>query len=302
VQVGYDEEEREDRRARGTLAALLIVVGTLVMPLAIAGWFVRSEMVDSDRFVETVAPLARDTAVQEALIDRVTEEIVVLAERVQPGALTPAQVDSVARSFVATPQFAQLWDSVLREAHPQLRQVLLGGDNELVTTAGGRVVLDLGELARQVQARLQETGFTLATSLDLTQASWQLTLVESDQLERVQTVTDLVQRWAPWALVVAIGAFVVAVIIGPRRDRVLRWIGVGLLVGAGALLLGLVIARSQYIAALDGLIAEDAAEATFDVLTGPLHDQIQVWALIAVMVGLVGIAFSPRLLGAKLRR
>src|SRR6478672_776488 len=60
---------------RSTIAMILIVLGSLLAPVAIVGWYVRAEILDTDRFVAVVTPLATDTAIQDALIDRVTVEI-----------------------------------------------------------------------------------------------------------------------------------------------------------------------------------------------------------------------------------
>src|SRR5262249_25038877 len=97
--------DRRRGRGRAATAMVLIVIGSLLAPLAIVGWFVRSEIVDGESFVAAAAPLARNADVQAAVIDRVTVEVMRQIDAVAPGRVTEAQVRTIADDFVASPQF-----------------------------------------------------------------------------------------------------------------------------------------------------------------------------------------------------
>src|SRR5437867_12904818 len=56
---------------RWSLAILLIVLGSLLAPLAVTAVWVNSQVSDTDRYVATLAPLPRDPALQRAVTDRV---------------------------------------------------------------------------------------------------------------------------------------------------------------------------------------------------------------------------------------
>lgn len=60
---------------RSILAGLLIVVALVLAPVAALGSWARMQLVDSDRFVSTFAPLAEDPAVQELIVTQVSAAI-----------------------------------------------------------------------------------------------------------------------------------------------------------------------------------------------------------------------------------
>src|SRR5437773_1865835 len=82
------------RRWRWTLASVLIVFGCLAAPLAVTAIWVDSEVRDTERYVATVAPLAHDPAIQQALTDRITQETV---DRIDLTAITGEAADALAR-------------------------------------------------------------------------------------------------------------------------------------------------------------------------------------------------------------
>jgi hypothetical protein len=63
------------RRWRPVVATLLIVVGCVLAPLSVVAVWTRSQVTDTDRYVATVAPLARDPAIQQAIADQVTVQV-----------------------------------------------------------------------------------------------------------------------------------------------------------------------------------------------------------------------------------
>src|SRR3981081_348552 len=63
-------------RWRRALVALLIVVGCVLAPISVIGLWTRNTLLDTDQYVDTVAPLAKDPAIQAAIADRVTQRLV----------------------------------------------------------------------------------------------------------------------------------------------------------------------------------------------------------------------------------
>src|SRR5512132_4557236 len=63
------------QRWRTIVAVLLIVVGCVLAPLAGVAVWARNQVTNTDRYVRTVAPLARDPATQQALADQITAKI-----------------------------------------------------------------------------------------------------------------------------------------------------------------------------------------------------------------------------------
>ena len=77
------------RSARWTVSIVLVVLASLLTVVTVLARYVRSEVLDTDRYVETVSPLAQPS-VQDAAADQVSNEIITRldAESVAEDALT----------------------------------------------------------------------------------------------------------------------------------------------------------------------------------------------------------------------
>lgn len=64
------------RRLRLCGASLLLLLAVLMAPISVVATWVNSEVTDIDRYEQTVAPLARDPAVQDLIIERATDGLV----------------------------------------------------------------------------------------------------------------------------------------------------------------------------------------------------------------------------------
>lgn len=58
---------------RGVVGTLLVVFAVVLAPLAVTGIWVQRTITDTDRWVETLGPLAADPAIQAAVSDFVVE-------------------------------------------------------------------------------------------------------------------------------------------------------------------------------------------------------------------------------------
>src|SRR4029453_8264191 len=63
------------QRWRSVVATLLIVIACVLAPLAGVAVWSKNLITNTDRYVTTVAPLARDPAIQSAVADKITAEI-----------------------------------------------------------------------------------------------------------------------------------------------------------------------------------------------------------------------------------
>jgi hypothetical protein len=152
------------RRWRTMLAVLLIVLGSVLAPLAGVAVWARNQVTNTDRYVATVAPLASDPAIQNAIADQITAKIFsyldvqglttqavdALASRGLPprladqlqGLATPIAngVQSFTRTevgkLVQTQAFADVWVQANRLAHQALVKALTGEGGGAVTVQG----------------------------------------------------------------------------------------------------------------------------------------------------------------------
>jgi hypothetical protein len=163
-------ENRPARRRRlgRTIAAILVIVSVLVFAVAVPGAWARRTLLDTDRYVATVAPLARDSAVQDYLARTVSQQVFealdvegrmadVLRQRAPRLAFLAGPISTGVQGYVqerlrqifASETFATYWEQANRFVHAQLIAVLEGGDGEVVQTQNGDVVLNLLPLVNE---------------------------------------------------------------------------------------------------------------------------------------------------------
>ncbi|QBJ96949.1 hypothetical protein ERC79_14055 [Rhodococcus sp. ABRD24] len=306
----------------GVSGLLLILVAVLVLGSVLAR-YTRSEVLDTDRYVATVGPLASDPAVQDAVGDRIsgiildridldaltTEALTSLTENLPRGSgiivgfspVLAKQAEDFVReavdSMVASDRFASLWTTANRAAHRTLVAVATGeiGGRAVQVDESGTVSVPLQPFVEAARDRLIERGFTFADRISDTDAEF--VLLQSDNLassQRAVRALDAAATWLPWGSLIAAAG---AVLIAPRggRLRAVSLAGVAVAVAMSVLALALVIVRWMY---LDDLSAQAfsplAAGAVVDAFAGPLRTTL-VW----VFLGGVVVAVGARLIGLR---
>ena len=158
--------ERRRRLAKVT-AAICLILAVVLFAVAVPAAWARRTVLDTDRYVATVGPLAQDAAVQEYLARTVTEQLFTALqvqerlaaslEKRQPRiAFLAAPITNGVESFVkdrlqevfASEAFAASWEQANRFAHAQLIAALEGGGDTL-QVEGGEVVLNLLPLVNE---------------------------------------------------------------------------------------------------------------------------------------------------------
>ncbi len=296
------------------------VAWVLVAVLAFAtvsARYVRGEILDTDRYVATVAPLSADPAVRDAVSRAITAEIFarVDIEGLTTDALaalsdsaadrprvdraltslapvlerqTYELVEETVRSYVASDRFAELWRQVNRAAHTAVVATVTGDGPESVTVhPDGTVAVSLGPMLADVRARLIERGFTAAERLPAVDA--QFVLFRSPELVRVQRAVDLLDKAAtllPWVTIVVAAAAIVLAPVG-RRRRAVAGVGVALMAGMALLALVLSFGRSVYLDSVPpDVLAPDAAAAVIDTLSHPLRTALRAVAGLGLVIAL----------------
>jgi hypothetical protein len=316
-------------RWRWPLAVLLVVLGCLLAPLAVVAAWTHTELSDTDRYVETVAPLARDPAVQDAIATRVTAEIFdrldvdaisrqavnavladtdvppVLADRLRALVSTMARslqdlVRNQIRSLVRTDEFATLWVRANRVTHQALVGALSGREGGALTIDGTAVRLNLGPVLEEAKERLAARGFTLAEEIPAVNPS--VVVFEGDDVAKLQPAYGLLERLSIALPVAAAGCLAAGVLVAPRRRRTLVGAGVGVIVAMALAGLGLVIARTMYLGSLPpGGLPPDAAAAIFDTLVRFLREQLWMLAAVGLVVAVGAILVGPASAAVRVR-
>ena len=162
------KRRRVRRIATPILVALSIIVFTVTVP---AAWGART-VLNTDRYVATVAPLADDPAVQASIATKLTDQVFAaldvqgtlsdalgLGERatVLAGPLTIAVkgfVRDQVEKVVASDAFKTFWVEANRFVHTQVLAILRG-DTENITIVQGKVLLNLLPMVNLALASIQ---------------------------------------------------------------------------------------------------------------------------------------------------
>lgn len=312
---------------RGVVVAVCLALLALLCPLAVVATWARDEVGDTDRYVATVTPLASDPAMQEAIADRITEEltsrvdirriIIRIVQALRQSGLNPQVADGLealstplagaADNFIATQvdkvvrsdAFATAWDEANREAHDQL-VALLTGKEGAVRLVGNAVAIDLAAFIQVVKERLIDQGFGLAERIPIVHA--QFTVLESDEVPRLQGGFQLLSALAralPIAAVVVLG---IALVVTTRRRRTL--LAAALVVAGSMLGLGLALNgfRAFYLNAVtaEGL-SVDAAAVFYDTVMRFIRFNLRALLVISLAVALVAWVSGPSASAVGLR-
>src|SRR5690348_9965607 len=114
---------------RSLAAFVLLLVGALMVPVATAGWWLRDTVVPQAAYVDTVAPLASDSRVQDAVVDLLVTRTMDAMEGLDPEVADQLKplVRRAVGAVVAGPAFEDAWRDANRAAHEQIIDALESG-------------------------------------------------------------------------------------------------------------------------------------------------------------------------------
>ncbi|QNN52807.1 hypothetical protein [Nocardioides mesophilus] len=302
-------------------SAVLLTLACVLAPLSAVAVWANAQISDTDAYVQTVAPLAEDPAVQSAVADKVTvlifdnldiEQITTdalntLAEQpnvppraaaLLPGLAVPITdgVKSFTRdqvgAFVASPQFARIWEEVNRAAHTQVDKLLSGNEGGAVSAQGDTITLNLGPIVAQVKDRLVAQGFSLAQNIPPVDQSF--VLVQSDAITSAQSFYQLLNNLGFWLPVIVVVLFVGGVMLARDRRRALLKGALGLTGAMIVLGVLLALARSWYVGATPAdILTENAAGSVFDTLVRFLRTALRATAVLGLVLALAAFLTGP---------
>jgi hypothetical protein len=296
-------------RLRGAGLALLLVLGCGLVAMSLVAFYVRETVLDTDRYVETMTPIAASPAVQQAVADKLDTAITsrvdfaslmreALPEQADPFApALSAALQQAIRSrldaFVASDNFERLWVEANRRAHARVVALLTTGQSGRLLLDGDTVYLDLGAVVDRVRQALQERGLDrLAAAIPAT-VDGRITLLQSEGLVKARRAVDLIERLTivlPILALLCLGAYVA--LSRPRRKGLLR-VGLGLVVTSLILVAAAGLGRTAYLDAISqDVLPRDAAAAIFDALIGLLRTGIRVIVVAAVLIALLALVLG----------
>lgn len=312
------------RMACATFAAVLAVI-TLMS--ATVGLWAHRTLLDTETYVATVAPLARDAQVIEAIASRLTTEVVDLLEiERRIGEALPReysllaipiteavrnQVRQVLIRAMETDQFARVWESANRLAHKTV-VAILRNDLQYTDTSGGEVKVDLvllgADVIRELGKRISLVGSKLPVPEIDSSASpaevreilgagigrtipeefGQVTLFRSEQLAAAQRGVTTLDRVVPTLVILVIFLCAGAVLLSIRRLRMVIVLGVSVVLASAVVQAGI---RELGSSAADSIVNPQlriATSAGVAAFTGSLDSYFDV----LVIGGIFAIAIA----------
>ncbi|GGK65192.1 hypothetical protein GCM10011591_41820 [Nocardia camponoti] len=268
---------------------MLILVG-LLGTASLLAVYCHYVLLDTDRYTATVTPLADNPVLQAAVADQATTAIINqanLRDRVAEQA-TPI-VRAAVGSFLASSQFAGLWESANRQAHRHLVAVLRDDSDEVVRADDdGTLRIDFAPFTAEARDQLIEAGVS-PESLPSTS----IVVARGPDLTTARQVVRGIDIAAVVLPPVNVLLALAAVVVAPRgrRWRAVTLVGMSVAFAVALATIVVAVARWHYLSTLpsEGPASATVVEIIADALLEPLTTLVRAMLLIAAGIMVVGI-------------
>ncbi|MEY9861047.1 hypothetical protein ABH935_006685 [Catenulispora sp. GAS73] len=306
-------------RVRTGSSVLVIVLASVLALLSVVSVWAANTVTDTDRFVSTLGPLAKNPQVQTGVSNRIStivldqvdvDSVVKQLSQAASSSNLPPQtaallsrlngpIDSGLKSLVGTvvdkvvtsDAFASVWNNALRTAHASFEKALTGKGGGAVNLMNGEVQLDLGPAVAMVKTQLVDQGFPAASRIPTVNTTF--TIYKSSSLGKLKTYFRLLQIVGDWLPVFTVLIAAAGVFLARNRRRAL--IGAAIGFAAAMLVLGIALAvfRSFFLDQLPADVNAGAAGATYDALVRFLRISTRTVGTLAVLVALGAFLSGP---------
>ena len=320
-----EDEKASSRRSRGrgwtVLAAVLIVLGCLMAPLAVVSGWAKSTLTDTDTFVATYAPLARNPEVQSFVVDQAAAainqnvnieqyitDVINGIKELGTRPLASAALDSLKEpatqgvqtvirngiaDFVGSEAFAQSWERALRVSHTQLLATLQNDPQALIAAQeDGTIGIQLGPIVEDVKAALLARDLSIASRIPPVDRT--IPIAQSDQIPTLQAAYRTiiaVGSWLPWAALICLAA---GVLVARRRSVALVCAALGLGLSMLLLVLGITIGRGLLLTAVPtAVVPANISTLFYDTVTAAMYDTAVIGVVLAVSIAVVAWFAGP---------
>jgi hypothetical protein len=311
-----DQAAPKAPRWRRILVVVLVVVGCVLAPISVIGLWARNTLLDTNQYVDTVGPLAKNDAIRDAVSERVSRRLVESvdiegeieaafprAESIAPSIASgfEAFVREATRRITETERFQEVWENANRRAHSQVVAVLEGEGTETVETRDGKVVINVSGLTNLVKQQLGDRGVTVFERVER-ELPQEFVLFDSEQLTNAQAAVRILKRVTYVLPILALLAFAVAIALSPNRRRTLLRAALGLAFGMALLLIVFSIGRNFYLDAIERAgRSREANAAAFDQVLGFLRLSLRTVFVLGLVVALGAWLAGPGRLATRIR-
>jgi len=325
---------KKRHRVRGWIAAILVVFAVLFAIVTAVAWWSNSLLLDTDTYVNTVAPILKDEQVTKAAGEVVADETIKATdlerrlEQIDPSEIgvvavpvteeIRAELAQSVTDLLRTETAYSAWETILRFSHEQL-VALLRDESDVAQIKGDKVQVDLvpyviagvEELEKIVPGVIEGSGSlpTLGSDASLEEQRKELaaylgepvsedfgtiTLFESSQIETAQWAVQIFDLLVWVLLGITIVLVIAALLVSPRRLRTLVQLGVGVVFVVLVTIVAVDEVRNVLVANATGESGELIVGAV-DGIFDSLRNAV-IWLLVAgvVIAAVAFIATRPR--------
>ncbi len=302
------DHANEDRRwgARSVAALLIFVLAAALTPVALVGHWGHRTVVDAERYIQTVGPLASTPEVQEALTNAVTDAVIEQVDTTAQvegllGSLFPdspftgqlaapiaaginSAIGELVARFVASDQFETLWLELNERAQAGIIRVLEGEGDGTVRLVGDDVVLDISSLLVQVQTFLVDQGITAAANITVPETGRQIVLMNAPALAQVKFIYSLTSPILQWFPLIIVALFALSIWLARRRARIVVATGIALIATGSLLWMGLTSGETIFVNQLQDTVFAPASEVFWATLFVYLVEGLKALLVIGLAI------------------
>lgn len=307
-------EGRRGRIGRVVVSGIALVLAVILVPVAVLGTWARLQLVDTDRFVATFAPLAQEPSVQAFVEDQAIAAIndnvditgtvddlfdglsgLDLPDRAKTaiGLLRAPATQGVeslitagVHRVVTSDAFAAIWEGALRQTHARAVAIIQGQPGTALRLSDdGTLSIDVGVVVAEVKERLQQQRVGIADLIpEVTRA---VPITTSSSLTLIRTLYNVAVAAGLWLSWLVLGLIVVGVVVARNRLRALAWTALGAALSLVLLAAGLGVGRLFFVGAVSPAIMPAAtADVVFHQLTELMLSTTIALIMLSVLVAI----------------
>ena len=282
-----------------------MVLASLLVPISVISAWAITTVTNTDQYVATMAPLARNQLIINHLATKATDELFSthavqnkVTEALPPKAKPIVQpitnqietyVHGVALTVFESEQFGRLFDALNRRTHSTVVDILSGKQTALTKALdNGQVVLNLTPQLNQLIDKLDSRGVRLFKPFPTKNGQLGFVVVSKAQVSKFAGLfnTLVTLGWAVPVISVALG--ILGVIVAVERRKTLLRLAVGIGLFTVVLLGALAYMRTAFLnGATSHHLDAGVAAAVWDTLLRFLKDDLR-WALLGCVLVALG--------------
>jgi hypothetical protein len=304
------------RRTRGIISWVLIVLASLLIPISVISvWAIRT-VTNTDQYVATMAPLARNPIIIDHLAARTTDALFsshivqnkvtgLLPAKAKPLVVpitneVKSYVQGVALKFYESPAFGKLWDELNRHTHAAVIDIMEGKTSPLLERAskGGAIVVNVAPALKTIVQQLDQRGVTLFNPVKaITSQGGKglgITVVTKQQVDKYSGLFNTIVELG-WAVpIAALVLGILSIAVATRRRKALLRVTVGIALVTLLFLAALATGRNFFLNEAASLsLRRDVAGAVWDTLLRYLKTDFRWMLLVSLLVAFFAWVFGP---------